>query len=202
MLKFLNLWLIVYIYILKFVYVINFSIFGVGQISTPMQILLFRNQIRNFDRVGFWSYSVRWEGRHGKRWRNLCVTQSQDRLFLPFATPMAISRIPKSKQRPRSLILLLAISAVALVLFFVLFSSSIPTSGLSSPRGASDAAVRESTNGLERKYLFWGSQIDCPGKHCDSCAGLGHQESSLRCALEEALFLQRWNLFRFFDSYS
>ncbi|XP_010909239.1 uncharacterized protein [Elaeis guineensis] len=105
---------------------------------------------------------------------------------------MAIYRIPKSKQRPRSPILLLAICAVALVLFFVLFSSSIPTLGLSfySP-GASDAAERESTNGLERKYLYWGSRIDCPGKHCDSCAGLGHQESSLRCALEEALFLQR-----------
>lgn len=41
------------------------------------------------------------------------------------------------------------------------------------------------------KYLYWGDRIDCPGKHCDSCEGLGHQESSLRCALEEALFLQR-----------
>ncbi|CAM8989321.1 unnamed protein product [Rhodiola kirilowii] len=41
------------------------------------------------------------------------------------------------------------------------------------------------------KYLYWGSRIDCPGKHCDTCAGLGHQESSLRCALEEALYLQR-----------
>ena len=42
-----------------------------------------------------------------------------------------------------------------------------------------------------RKYLYWGTRIDCPGKHCGSCAGLGHQESSLRCALEEALFLDR-----------
>ncbi|KAF0895131.1 hypothetical protein E2562_006836 [Oryza meyeriana var. granulata] len=42
-----------------------------------------------------------------------------------------------------------------------------------------------------RRYLYWGAAIDCPGKHCDSCAGLGHQESSLRCALEEALFLDR-----------
>ncbi|KAI5067339.1 hypothetical protein GOP47_0017867 [Adiantum capillus-veneris] len=40
-------------------------------------------------------------------------------------------------------------------------------------------------------YLYWGYHIDCPGKHCDTCAGLGHQESSLRCALEEALFLHR-----------
>jgi hypothetical protein len=42
-----------------------------------------------------------------------------------------------------------------------------------------------------RRYLYWGSRVDCPGKHCGSCAGLGHQESSLRCALEEALFLDR-----------
>ncbi|KAF2288467.1 hypothetical protein GH714_007724 [Hevea brasiliensis] len=44
---------------------------------------------------------------------------------------------------------------------------------------------------LHDKYLYWGSKIDCPGKHCDSCEGLGHQESSLRCALEEAMFLNR-----------
>eukprot|EP00252_Welwitschia_mirabilis_P007831 TRINITY_DN19551_c0_g1_i1.p1 TRINITY_DN19551_c0_g1~~TRINITY_DN19551_c0_g1_i1.p1 ORF type:complete len:413 (+),score=58.35 TRINITY_DN19551_c0_g1_i1:255-1493(+) len=42
-----------------------------------------------------------------------------------------------------------------------------------------------------KRYLYWGNGIDCPGKHCSSCEGLGHQESSLRCALEEALFLQR-----------
>ena len=42
-----------------------------------------------------------------------------------------------------------------------------------------------------RRYLYWGSRVDCPGKHCGSWAGLGHQESSLRCALEEALFLDR-----------
>ncbi|KAL5197976.1 hypothetical protein ABZP36_001488 [Zizania latifolia] len=42
-----------------------------------------------------------------------------------------------------------------------------------------------------RKYLYWGGRIDCPGKNCGPCAGLGHQESSLRCALEEALFLDR-----------
>lgn len=42
-----------------------------------------------------------------------------------------------------------------------------------------------------RRYLYWGGRVDCPGKHCGSCAGLGRQESSLRCALEEALFLDR-----------
>ena len=42
-----------------------------------------------------------------------------------------------------------------------------------------------------KRYLYWGSRIDCPGKHCLQCGGLGHQESSLRCALEEALFLNR-----------
>ncbi|KFK36962.1 hypothetical protein AALP_AA4G195200 [Arabis alpina] len=34
-------------------------------------------------------------------------------------------------------------------------------------------------------------RIDCPGKNCVTCAGLGHQESSFRCALEEAMFLNR-----------
>ncbi|XP_008227390.1 PREDICTED: uncharacterized protein LOC103326919 [Prunus mume] len=45
-------------------------------------------------------------------------------------------------------------------------------------------------NGHE-KLLFWGNRIDCLRKHCESYEGLGHQESSLRCALEEAMFLQR-----------
>ncbi|CAN1318866.1 hypothetical protein LINPERPRIM_LOCUS30989 [Linum perenne] len=46
---------------------------------------------------------------------------------------------------------------------------------------------------LHDKYLYWGFGIDCPGIHCDcdSCQGFGHQESSLRCALQEALFLNR-----------
>ena len=56
-----------------------------------------------------------------------------------------------------------------------------------------------SSTGLEKdhepKYLYWGDHIDCPGKHCESCAGLGHQESSLRCALEEAIVLGRYFCF-------
>lgn len=48
-----------------------------------------------------------------------------------------------------------------------------------------------STHSHQQHYLYWGYRIDCPGKHCDTCAGLGHQESSLRCALEEALVLGR-----------
>lgn len=47
----------------------------------------------------------------------------------------------------------------------------------------------------QQQYLYWGYRIDCPGKHCDTCAGLGHQESSLRCALEEALVLGRYPSF-------
>ncbi|KAI8573176.1 hypothetical protein RHMOL_Rhmol01G0258400 [Rhododendron molle] len=45
---------------------------------------------------------------------------------------------------------------------------------------------------VSEKFLYWGDRIDCLGKHCDSCEGLGLQESSLRCALEEAMFLNRW----------
>jgi hypothetical protein len=61
----------------------------------------------------------------------------------------------------------------------------------SSPPAASMSGYRRSVAGTRDKYLYWGGRVDCPGKHCDSCAGLGHQESSLRCALEEALFLGR-----------
>ncbi|PQP96341.1 cyanate hydratase [Prunus yedoensis var. nudiflora] len=43
-------------------------------------------------------------------------------------------------------------------------------------------------------------QIDCPGKHCESCGGLGHQESSLRCALEEDMFLQSMSAIDFYCS--
>ncbi|URE07455.1 hypothetical protein MUK42_19656 [Musa troglodytarum] len=105
---------------------------------------------------------------------------------------MAISRFPRGKEKPRSLVipLLFAISAAALALLWVAFSSAGPASlffSIASPR----AADAEGPTWLERKYLYWGNRIDCPGKHCDSCAGLGHQESSLRCALEEALFLHR-----------
>ncbi|XP_072960304.1 uncharacterized protein [Typha angustifolia] len=105
---------------------------------------------------------------------------------------MAMPRITRSKQKPRSPILLLAISAAALVLFWVFSTSSIPSSNFSfSTSGGIKSAEMDASNVLERKYLYWGDKVDCPGKHCDSCAGLGHQESSLRCALEEALYLKR-----------
>ncbi|KAJ7198615.1 hypothetical protein O6H91_Y501300 [Diphasiastrum complanatum] len=58
----------------------------------------------------------------------------------------------------------------------------------------SAAASKGSSSGAQKnslKYLYWGEGIDCPGKHCTNCGGLGHQESSLRCALEEALVLNR-----------
>ncbi|OAY66342.1 hypothetical protein ACMD2_13225 [Ananas comosus] len=112
--------------------------------------------------------------------------------------------IPRMKKRPRPLLLLalsLALATVTLVLFGILFfsaASSLPTLGsllLSAPAHWSASGGGGGGGGglygLERRYLYWGRRIDCPGKHCESCAGLGHQESSLRCALEEALFLQR-----------
>ncbi|XP_010271814.1 PREDICTED: uncharacterized protein LOC104607797 [Nelumbo nucifera] len=106
---------------------------------------------------------------------------------------MAIHRIPKSKQKPRSPVLLLVIS-IAVIAFLWLFCSSSSMAGFSFSSARTLVNVRglkkDRNYGLE-KYLYWGNRIDCPGKHCDSCEGLGHQESSLRCALEEALFLQR-----------
>ncbi|XP_042398300.1 uncharacterized protein LOC121988762 isoform X2 [Zingiber officinale] len=96
------------------------------------------------------------------------------------------SRTHRGKQKkPTALLIpLLSVTAsVAVAIVWILLSPLVHPP--LSPQG------REPSRGLDRKYLYWGGRIDCPGKHCDSCAGLGHQESSLRCALEEALFLQR-----------
>ncbi|GMY19585.1 hypothetical protein FCV25MIE_14824 [Fagus crenata] len=98
---------------------------------------------------------------------------------------MAFHRPTKLKPKPRSPILFLTLAIAAIALFF-LFSNGF---SLSSSSTSSRAFERIHTG--QEKYLYWGNRIDCPGKHCDSCEGLGHQESSLRCALEEAMFLQR-----------
>ncbi|KAM1094158.1 hypothetical protein FF1_009204 [Malus domestica] len=109
---------------------------------------------------------------------------------------MAFPRTQKSKPGPSSPIIFLAICIAAIALLF-LFSSLISTSGfyISSPKilesMPKDKYKSQNHQSGHEKYLYWGDRIDCPGKHCESCAGLGHQESSLRCALEEAMFLQR-----------
>ncbi|THF94967.1 hypothetical protein TEA_024787 [Camellia sinensis var. sinensis] len=104
---------------------------------------------------------------------------------------MAIRKTPKSKQKPRSGILILTVS-IAVIAFLCLISSLNSTNGFSfsSTKNSDNLYYHRPYNSSE-KYLFWGNRIDCPGKHCQSCEGLGHQESSLRCALEEAMFLQR-----------
>ncbi|XP_061965215.1 uncharacterized protein LOC133689385 isoform X1 [Populus nigra] len=98
---------------------------------------------------------------------------------------------PLSKLRSPILTLILCISAIALLyLFFSLNSTDgFSFSSPKSTRNSVDKPKRQHT--IHEKYLYWGNRIDCPGKHCDSCEGLGHQESSLRCALEEAMFLNR-----------
>lgn len=106
-------------------------------------------------------------------------------------------RLP-NRGKPRSSTVVLAVSVAATALLF-LASYLVSTSGLSFSLG-NDAVWRgrkKYRHTGDEKYLYWGNRIDCPGKHCDSCEGLGHQESSLRCALEEAMFLQRYSL-RFF----
>ncbi|CAB4298038.1 unnamed protein product [Prunus armeniaca] len=112
---------------------------------------------------------------------------------------MAFPRTQKSKPGPGSPIIFLVICIAAIALLF-LVSSLISTSefSLSSLKTLESRLKLKNINqnhetGHE-KYLYWGDRIDCPGKHCESCAGLGHQESSLRCALEEAMFLQRYVL--------
>ncbi|KAJ6825632.1 uncharacterized protein M6B38_377335 [Iris pallida] len=109
-------------------------------------------------------------------------------------------RISKSKQqKPTSslILLLVSISAISIGLFWLFSSSSFPLSnnGAAAAKLSSSSKKKKGSDAadsvLEKKYLYWGDRIDCPGKHCASCEGLGHQESSLRCALEEALFLNR-----------
>ncbi|XP_021893357.1 uncharacterized protein LOC110811243 [Carica papaya] len=106
-----------------------------------------------------------------------------------------INKTLKHKTKPGSAIKLVMISITTVALFF-LFSSVISTGELAlASQNALASLVRPQKpmreHSLSEKYLYWGDRIDCPGKHCDSCEGLGHQESSLRCALEEAMFLNR-----------
>ncbi|KAL6657057.1 hypothetical protein ACP70R_004837 [Stipagrostis hirtigluma subsp. patula] len=82
-----------------------------------------------------------------------------------------------------ALLAAVAAAAAVSVVCVLSFTDTLSYLGL-RPR---DVDKRDSS----RRYLYWGGRVDCPGKHCGSCAGLGHQESSLRCALEEALFLDR-----------
>ncbi|TXG70193.1 hypothetical protein EZV62_005128 [Acer yangbiense] len=110
-----------------------------------------------------------------------------------------INKTPKPKAKPKAkpgsqmFGLVMCISVIA---FLFLISSQLSTNGFSiisssiSLRNLS-RSKNQRQHTLHDKYLYWGNRIDCPGKHCDTCAGLGHQESSLRCALEEAIFLQR-----------
>ncbi|XP_073305731.1 uncharacterized protein [Primulina huaijiensis] len=95
--------------------------------------------------------------------------------------------------KPRSPILIFTASIACIALLY-LASSLISTNGFSFSSSRSSQNIvndpRDRRN-MHDKYLYWGSRIDCPGKHCETCAGLGHQESSLRCAIEEALFLKR-----------
>ncbi|XP_076883881.1 uncharacterized protein LOC143532831 [Bidens hawaiensis] len=93
---------------------------------------------------------------------------------------------PKSSRSPVYLLLTLTISLIVII---YLISSLISTAG-SNPLQTPILHLNNNPKELDR-FLYWGNRIDCPGKHCESCEGLGHQESSLRCALEEAIVLNR-----------
>ncbi|XP_004301996.1 PREDICTED: uncharacterized protein LOC101299488 isoform X2 [Fragaria vesca subsp. vesca] len=105
-------------------------------------------------------------------------------------SPVESRRTPKPKSGPSSPIVFPAtcIAAIALVFLYTYLNS---TSDFSSSSLKALESVPSLISQRHDKYLYWGTRIDCPGKHCLSCEGLGHQESSLRCALEEAIFLQR-----------
>lgn len=113
------------------------------------------------------------------------------------ATSMATvhkTQRPKAKTAARSPILILFICISAIV-FLCVYSSQLSTNGFSFSKMTIRNLMKpkhKRHHTLHDKYLYWGSRIDCPGKNCDKCAGLGHQESSLRCALEEAMFLGRY----------
>ncbi|XP_038719679.1 uncharacterized protein LOC120012357 isoform X2 [Tripterygium wilfordii] len=108
-----------------------------------------------------------------------------------------INKTLKTKPKPRSPILTLFIflAAIALLcLFFSLVSTngfSLSSTKITLKNLMSPGNKNSRTHVLPDKILYWGNRIDCPGKHCESCEGLGHQESSLRCALEEAMLLNR-----------
>ncbi|KAG8079567.1 hypothetical protein GUJ93_ZPchr0007g5436 [Zizania palustris] len=92
--------------------------------------------------------------------------------------PLALALPPKG-----ALLAAVTTASVISILCVLCFTDSLSYLGFQP----ANVDKRESS----RKYLYWGGRIDCPGKNCGPCAGLGHQESSLRCALEEALFLDR-----------
>ncbi|CAI9099574.1 OLC1v1036421C4 [Oldenlandia corymbosa var. corymbosa] len=113
---------------------------------------------------------------------------------------MAIHKFPRGKlqPRPRSSLLLIIVCVLACTALLYLASFFFSTTIFSFPASSRISVVVGGNDSKDNhrhkqpdKYLYWGDRIDCPGKHCESCAGLGHQESSLRCALEEAMFLGR-----------
>lgn len=91
------------------------------------------------------------------------------------------------------LLLLTAFLSIGIIALAI--SSSISGFGSSAGDTRSEIVHVRSSGSVARnkptRYLYWGDKIDCPGKHCAACEGLGHQESSLRCALEEAMILKR-----------
>ncbi|CAN8268012.1 unnamed protein product [Cochlearia groenlandica] len=105
------------------------------------------------------------------------------------------SQRTKPNHRSRRLLLISILTFAS----FLFLSSSISTGKLGLPYqqtlidyfAISPLLDNKRQHTLSDKYLYWGNRIDCPGKNCEACAGLGHQESSLRCALEEAMFLNR-----------
>ncbi|GLT95781.1 hypothetical protein SLE2022_134430 [Rubroshorea leprosula] len=101
---------------------------------------------------------------------------------------MATHKTLKPKPRSKSRIPTILICIAAISLLYLLCSMDF-TSGFSFSSTKTEDMWPQ--HAVQDKYLYWGNRIDCPGKHCDSCEGLGHQESSLRCALEEAMFLKR-----------
>ncbi|KAF8052231.1 LOW QUALITY PROTEIN: hypothetical protein N665_1584s0004 [Sinapis alba] len=104
-----------------------------------------------------------------------------------------MSKAQRTKPTPgsqRLVLLCVHVFTFLLVVFSVISTVNlgfgVSTNSIFLPR---DISSRQHT--LSDKYLYWGNRVEFPGKNCETCEGLGNQESSLRCALEEAMFHNR-----------
>jgi hypothetical protein len=119
----------------------------------------------------------------------LCVVFSK---FVPSPRQPLRTVFPKSSPHPplkQAILVVIAVTTTLSVLFILSFTDTLTLTDTLSFLGFQTRDDDKRDNNW--RYLYWGSHDDCPDKHCGSCAGLGHQESSLCYALKVALFLDR-----------
>jgi hypothetical protein len=100
----------------------------------------------------------------------LCVVFST---FVPSPRQSMCAVFPESSPRPplkQAILAAIAVATTLSVLFILSFTDTLTLTDTLSFLGfrTRDDDNRDSN----RRYLYWGSHEDCPGKHCGSCAGL------------------------------